>query len=95
MESSDKQKVSAIMEENCIQAYFTTCDGDQPVVRPVSPIVETNLSILGTPFIMKRNRGPNLPDDARKSQRVHLQTHLQLSKLVYELLLLVFYSLKA
>jgi len=43
-----------IMKENCLHAYLATCDGDQPVVRPVSPIVEDDLSIWVTTFCSSR-----------------------------------------
>jgi len=43
-----------IMKENCLHAYLATCDGDQPLVRPVSPIVEDDLSIWVTTFCSSR-----------------------------------------
>ncbi len=54
MNSVDKQKIVAIMKENCLHAYLATCDGDQPVVRPVAPIVEDNLSVWVTTFSTSR-----------------------------------------
>jgi uncharacterized pyridoxamine 5'-phosphate oxidase family protein len=42
---SDKEKIVTIMKANSRHTYFATCDGDQPFVRPVSPIVEDDLSI--------------------------------------------------
>jgi len=48
MNLSDEQKIVSIMKENCIHAYLATCDGDQPRVRPVSPIVEDDMSIWVT-----------------------------------------------
>ena len=54
MESSDKQKMIAIMKENSLHAYLATCDDDQPVVRPVSPIVEDDGSIWVTTFFTSR-----------------------------------------
>jgi len=54
MGSSDKKKIVAIMKENCLHAYLATCDGDQPVVRPVSPIVEDDLTIWVTTFCSSR-----------------------------------------
>jgi len=45
MNSSDKQKVVAIMKETNLFAFLATTDGDQPRVRPVAPIVEDNVSI--------------------------------------------------
>ena len=57
MSSSDRQKMVAIMKENCLHAYLATCDGDQPTVRPVSPIVEDNMSIWVTTFCTSRKVG--------------------------------------
>ncbi len=54
MNSSDKQEIINIMMETCSYAYLATCDGDQPVVRPVSPIVEDNLSVWVTTFNSSR-----------------------------------------
>ncbi|MCK4424596.1 pyridoxamine 5'-phosphate oxidase family protein [Candidatus Bathyarchaeota archaeon] len=54
MGSSDTEKIVAIMKENCLHAYLATCDGDQPVVRPVSPIVEDDMSIWVTTFCTSR-----------------------------------------
>jgi general stress protein 26 len=54
MKSSDKQKMIAIMKENSLHAYLATCDDDQPVVRPVSPIVEDDVSIWVTTFCSSR-----------------------------------------
>jgi general stress protein 26 len=48
MNTPDKQKIVSIMKENCIHAYLATCDGDEPRVRPVSPIVEDDISIWVT-----------------------------------------------
>jgi general stress protein 26 len=45
MNSSDKQKIVGIMKETCLFAYLATSDGDQPRVRPVSPIVEDDMSV--------------------------------------------------
>lgn len=45
MSSSERSKIVAIMKENSSHAYFATCDGDQPVVRPISPIVEDDTSV--------------------------------------------------
>lgn len=42
------------MRENSLHAYLATCDGNQPFVRPVSPIVEDNLSIWVTTFCSSR-----------------------------------------
>jgi general stress protein 26 len=54
MESSEKQKMIAIMKENSLHAYLATCDDDQPVVRSVSPIVEDDASIWVTTFCSSR-----------------------------------------
>lgn len=51
---SEKQKITAIMKANSLHAYLATCDGDQPLVRPVSPIVENDLSIWVTTFCSSR-----------------------------------------
>lgn len=48
MNLSEKEKMVAIMKENSLHAYLATCDGDQPRVRPVSPIVEDDLSVWVT-----------------------------------------------
>ncbi|MDI6739002.1 MAG: pyridoxamine 5'-phosphate oxidase family protein, partial [Candidatus Edwardsbacteria bacterium] len=50
MISADKQKIAAIMRENSLHAYLATCDGDQPWVRPVSPIVEDDMTVWVTTF---------------------------------------------
>lgn len=52
--NSEKQKIVAIMKENSLHAYLATCDGDQPIVRPVSPIVEDDMSIWVTTFCTSR-----------------------------------------
>ena len=54
IKSSEKQEMIVIMKENSLHAYLATCDGDQPVVRPVSPIVEDDLSIWVTTFCSSR-----------------------------------------
>jgi len=48
MDATNKQKLLTIMKETCLHAYLATCDGDQPRVRSVSPIVEDNMSIWVT-----------------------------------------------
>jgi len=45
MNSSDKQKIVAIMKEASLFAFLATCDSGQPRVRPVSPIVEDDMSV--------------------------------------------------
>jgi general stress protein 26 len=37
---SDEDKIIDIMRQTFLHAYLATCDGDQPMVRPVSPIIE-------------------------------------------------------
>jgi general stress protein 26 len=44
MSLSEKQKIVAVMKDTPF-AFLATCDGDQPRGRPVTPIVEDNLSI--------------------------------------------------
>ncbi len=39
-----QEKIFSIMKTNTI-AYLATCEDDQPMVRPVSPIVEDNMSV--------------------------------------------------
>ena len=54
MNLSDEQRIVAIMKENSLHAYLATCDGDQPIVRPVSPIVEDDMSVWVTTFCTSR-----------------------------------------
>ncbi len=54
MNLSDKQKIVAIMKANSLHAYLGTCDDDQPRVRPVSPIVEDNMSMWVTTYSTSR-----------------------------------------
>jgi len=42
------------MQENRLFAFLATCDGDQPRVRPVSPVVENDMSIWVTTFATSR-----------------------------------------
>jgi len=49
-----KEKIVAIMKENSPHAYLATCEDDQTRVRPVSPIVEDNMSIWITTFCSSR-----------------------------------------
>jgi general stress protein 26 len=48
MSLSDEQKIVSIMKDNFLHASLATCDGDQPRVRTVSPIVEDDMSIWVT-----------------------------------------------
>jgi len=50
----EEQKIVAITKENSLHAYLATCDGDQPVVRPASPIVEEDMSIWVTTLAPSR-----------------------------------------
>ena len=50
MNSSDKQKIVAIMKETCLFVFLATSDGDQPRVRPVTPIVEDDMSVWVATF---------------------------------------------
>ena len=45
MSVSDEQKIVSIMKDNYLHANLATCDGDQPRVRTVSPVVENDMSI--------------------------------------------------
>jgi len=45
MNLSEKEKMVTIMKKNSLHAYLATCEGDQPRVRPVSPVVEDDLSV--------------------------------------------------
>jgi len=54
MSVSDKGKIVKIMKDNSLHAYLATCDGDQPFVRPVSPIVEEDMTIWVTTFCTSR-----------------------------------------
>jgi general stress protein 26 len=42
------------MKENCLHAYLATTYDDQPFVRPVSPIVEDDMTIWVTTFSSSR-----------------------------------------
>jgi general stress protein 26 len=50
MNSSDKKIIVDIMKECCLFAFLATSDGDQPQVRPVSPIVEDDMSVWVATF---------------------------------------------
>jgi general stress protein 26 len=45
MSISDEQKIVSIMRDNYLHANLATCDGDQPRVRTVSPIIEDDMSM--------------------------------------------------
>ncbi len=42
------------MKENCLHAYLATSYGGQPFVRPVSPIIEDDMTIWVTTFSASR-----------------------------------------
>ena len=50
MSLTEKEKMVAIMKETNLHVYLPTTDGDQPKVRPISPIVEDDASIWVTTF---------------------------------------------
>jgi general stress protein 26 len=54
MSSAEIAKIVEIMRKNSMPAYLATCDEDQPRVRPVSPIVEDDLSVWVTTFCNSR-----------------------------------------
>jgi len=54
MNQSDEQKIVSLMKGNALHAYLATSDGDQPMVRPVSPIGEDDMSIWVTTFSTSR-----------------------------------------
>jgi general stress protein 26 len=54
MGSSEKERVVSIMKENSLHAYLATCDGSQPHVRPVSPVVEDDMTVWVTTFLTSR-----------------------------------------
>jgi len=51
---TDREKIVAIMKDNCRHAYLATCEGDEPRLRPVSPIVEDDMTIWVTTFATSR-----------------------------------------
>jgi general stress protein 26 len=54
MDIHDKKKIVDIMKETCLFAFLATADGDQPAVRPVTPIVEDDMSIWVATFAGSR-----------------------------------------
>ncbi len=50
MSVSEEQQIASIMKSNCLHAYLATCDGDQPRVRPVSPIIADDMSVWVTTY---------------------------------------------
>ena len=57
MNPSEKEKITSIMKKNSLHSYLATCDKDQPRVRPVSPIVEDDMSVWVTTFSTSRKVG--------------------------------------
>ena len=62
---TDEQKIVTIMKENSLHAYFATVDGDRPRVRPVSPIVEDDMTVYITTYRTSRKvnhirKNPNI-----------------------------------
>ena len=45
MTNAEDSKIVEIMKKNFFGAHLATCDGAQPRVRPVAPIVEADLSL--------------------------------------------------
>ena len=54
MNPSDDRQIVSLMKANSLHAYLATSDGDQPRVRPVSPIVEDNMAIWVTTYSTSR-----------------------------------------
>mgnify|MGYP001148757923 CR=1 FL=1 len=54
MALSDKKKIIAIMKKTCRHAYLASCDGDQPVIRSISPIVDNDMNIWIATFSKSR-----------------------------------------
>jgi general stress protein 26 len=48
MSTPEEEKIVSIMRDNFLHAYLSTCDGDQPRGRIVSPIIEDDMSIWVT-----------------------------------------------
>lgn len=53
MNQKERKMLEKILKDNVSIAYLATCDGDQPRVRPVSPVVE-GLDIWITTFVNSR-----------------------------------------
>lgn len=45
MANTDKQKIVEIMKKASNFSFFATCDGGQPRVRPISSMVEDDMSV--------------------------------------------------
>ena len=66
-----QQKILAVMKVNTI-AYLATCEDDQPMVRPVSPIVEDDMSVWIT-----------TNSSSRKVKQIHQNNKVSLAFLSY------------
>ena len=67
MAGSEKERIVRIMKETAGFAFMATCDGDRPIVRWMSPIVEDDLSIWVT-----TSASSNKVGRIRKNPRVSL-----------------------
>jgi general stress protein 26 len=65
MGATDKEKILQILKQAASHAFLATCDGDQPVVRSISPIVEDDFSIWVT-----TSTGANKVRQIRKNPKV-------------------------
>jgi general stress protein 26 len=65
--TSDESKIEHIMKHTVLHAYLATCYGDEPLVRPVSPIVESITEIYVATSVKSRK-----VDQIRKNPRVAL-----------------------
>jgi general stress protein 26 len=54
MMDSDVTKIVSIMKASCLHAYLATVDGDEPRVRPVTAMVEDDMSIWVATFSNSR-----------------------------------------
>ena len=54
MPNSDVTKIVSIMKACCLHAYLATVDGDQPRARPVTAMVEDDMSIWVATFSTSR-----------------------------------------
>ncbi len=54
MPNSDFTKIVSIMKASSLHAYLATVEGDEPRVRPVTPIVEDDMSIWVATFATSR-----------------------------------------
>lgn len=54
MNETAAERIVHIMKETGQPAYLATCDGDQPHVRPVTPIIEDDMSVWVATFTSSR-----------------------------------------